>query len=188
MSFLTQYLKKHRLDKISDKQKERLEQLEEKLSDIVKNDEKSFTFEDLLKQHGEHIADLVERLSNYLKNLPPWSLANTFNLFRFVGGIAIEVYQMVESMSQSIIKDGMTDQQKHETKVTLGKELVYFVWEIVNPLGNYFNWLPFKKTIEKTLVFWLAEMALDNTVDLFEAKVFQISIMEAGTIVKAVPG
>lgn len=196
MSFLDHYLKKHRLKKLSNKAKESLSKLESKLDKFVSNSKGPLTFEDCLKEYGTEIADLVERLSDYISNMPPLSLSGSLGLFRFIYSIAVEVYQIVEEMSDCVLDDSMSEQEKHDTKVKFGKELVYFIWMTVDPLKSRFNWVPFKKTIVKKLVFWLAGMALESVVDLFDASVTltserSASVMSLGkkrpSLIKAIP-
>ncbi len=167
MSFIDHYLEKHKLKTLSPKSRKNIEKLENKLKNHIASSKGAFTFDDLLKKHGEDIANLIERASA-LKDLPGLRLGNAIKTFKLVYSISIEVYQIVESMAQCVVDDTMSPGEAHNAKVQLGQEIVYFIWLTVDPIGN--NWIPFKKTIEKKLVFWLAGMALNSVVDLFAAQ------------------
>lgn len=169
MSFLDHYVAKYRLDKMPEKHKENIEKIEKKLEQITKQAKGKLTFDDLLKQFGPQIADLVERVSKYIGEIKNWSFSTIIGVFRFVNSIATEVHQIVEQMAGCVVDDTMTEQEKHSAKVSFGKELVYFIWKTVDPLRGRLSWIPFKQTIEKKLVMWLAGMALESTVDLFAA-------------------
>lgn len=190
--FLKHYVKKHRLDTMPEKHKKNIAKLEEKIAKHVEKAPGPLKFDDVLKEHGQKIADLVERLSDYIKDMPSLSFSGVISLFRFVYSISIEIFQIVKDVSGAVVDDSMTDEEQHDAKVTFGKELVYFVWLTVDPLGKRFNWIPFKKTIEKKLVMWLAGMALESAVDLFDAGAVQsMAIMSAdpagAVFLKAIP-
>lgn len=187
MSFIDEYLSKYRLDKIPEKHKNNLRKLEDKLSDYVKQSKGPMTFEDCLKEHGTQLSNLVERVSNYVSDFKKeLSWTNALSIFRFVQSISIEVYQIVRDISGCVVDDSMSDKEKHDAKVMFGKELVYFVWKTVDPIKDQFNWLPFKQTIEKKIVMWLAGMGLETTVDLFIAMDSKkISIMSNKNFIEA---
>lgn len=177
MSFLDHYLKKHRLEKMPEKHKRNIEKIERQLEYITQGGQ--LTFEDCIKQYGSDIADLVERVSNYISEFDDWSFSYVVSTFRFVYNIAIEVYQIVHHMSGCVITDDMSDQEQHDAIVSFGRELVYFIWKTVDPLGGRFTWIPFKQTIEKKIVMWLASMSLESAIDLFQAaNLHEISIMD----------
>ncbi len=188
MSILSSYLEKHKLPALSDKAKIKLTKLESKLSKYISDQKGTSTFEDCLKIFGPQIADLVGRVKN---NMPEVSWGNTVKIFRFVNSIATEVFQMVEATSSCVISDGMTPEERHAAKVSFGQELVYFVWMTIDPFKDKFNWVPFKATLEKKLVKWIAAMALESTVDLFAAQGMQpFSVNKKETVItmKAIPG
>jgi len=170
MSFLDHYLTKHRLDEMPGKIKDNLSKLESNLKKYTEKSKGDLTFEDAIKEYGPQISDLVERVSNYIENRPPITLGNVWGIFRFVQSIAIEVYQIVEAMKDAIVDDSMSPEEQHRIKVEFGTEFVYFVWMTVDPLKDKFTWIPFKKSIEKKIVKWLAGMALESTVDFFAAQ------------------
>lgn len=184
MGFLDQYLAKHQLDKMSDKHQNNVQKIEAVLNDAIKSSGTA-NFDDCLKQYGPQIADLVERVSTAIAQLPTvsWSFSSIAKVFRFVNSITVEVYQVVESMSNCVVNDKMTTDEKHTAKKSFGVNLVLFVWTTIDPLKNKFSWLPFKKTIENALVKLLAGMALESTVDLFAVSAKQIKI---SSFVKAV--
>jgi len=191
MGFLNQYLDKHRLDKMPKKTKKNLDKLEKKLHDHVANSMGNLSFEDIIKQFGPQIADLVERVSNYKDNMPPVSWRNILSIFRFVQSIATEVCQIVEVMKDAVVDDSMNEKEQRQAKVKLGTELVYFIWATVDPLKNRFTWLPFKKTLEKMIVKWLAGIGMESAMDLFKSQgvgVFGIQKRpKKFAIVKALP-
>ncbi len=165
MSFIDHYLKKYRLEKLSGKAKKNLSKLESKIDKFVSNSKGPLTFEDCLKEHGTEIADLVERISKAIDQ--PFN--HPIGYLRFVSSISFEAYQIVEAMSGCVVDESMSQEEQHTAKVGFGKQLVYFIWMTVDPLKDRFNWVPFKKTVVKRLVLWLAGMALESVVDLFEA-------------------
>jgi len=174
MSFVDNYLTDP-LAPLSDKAKANLEKLESDLREQIQALD-STSFDDMLKQHSSEIIDLVNRFKKASEELRPFKLGNIPSLFRFIYNIAYEVHQIVAGMSSAIIKDGMTDAQKHQAKVDFGQKLIYFIYMAVNPLKDYFVWLPFKATIEKKLIFWLSGMALNSVVDLFKTHTLNTGI------------
>lgn len=192
MSFLDQYVSKHRLDKLPEKYKESLRRLEDEIVDKVEKISADQSFDSLLQQYGPLMSDIIERFANYLANMPPWSLNSVWNLFRFVGTISIEVHQLVQQMLAKHLPADMSEDEKHRVKVNFGKELVYFVWQVVDPLKDYFNWLPGKQWLVKKVVMWLAQMALENVVDLFATGALsldQVTPLSANTpsLILAIP-
>lgn len=187
MSFIDSYLK-NPLPVMSDKHKKSIQKLEDKLTAFVEKSKGPLSFEDCLTKFGPQIADLVERVSAGIKGKNVLSFSGIVGLFKFVTTISIEVYQIVEIMAGCVTDDTMTKEQKHAAKVAFGKQLVYFVWKTIDPMKNTLNWVPFKKTIEKQLIFWLAGMGLEATVDLMAANAPQgVTTMEANfTIMKAI--
>lgn len=180
MSFLDSYLSKYKLDAIPDSVKTSLSKVETNLKQMV-SDANNTTFDDAVKQFGPQVADLIERFSNYFASLNGWSFSKISESLRFVIGLATEVFHIVENVKDVIIKPEMTDTEKHSAKVDFGKQLVYFIWITVDPFKDKFNWLPFKNTIEKNLVLWIADMALQHTVDLFSiSNKNQINLMSSG--------
>jgi len=163
MGFVDNYLEKHRLDTMSEKHKKNVKNLEKKLT---------LDFEDdILKEYGPQIADLVERASKALHG------GFSFSKFRVVISIGIEVYQLVDQMADKVISLALPEDKRQEAKVEFGKDLTYFVWKTVDPLANSLSWLPFKKAIERWLVRWLAGYALDAALDMLSAQEGQISTM-----------
>lgn len=148
-----------------------LDKIDNKLAEGVQN---LAGFEDALKKYGPEISDLVERASNALKDM-----SFSFQKFRVVISIGIEVYQLVEKMSDCIVSDGMSEEEQQAAKLKFGKDLTYFIWMAVDPIADYFKWLPLKKTIEKWLVRWLAGYALETALDIETAMDQQISTFGA---------
>ncbi len=174
MGFVNNYLDKHRLDKMPEKHKTNVENLEKKLVDKAQGNNGAIDFEkDVLVAYGPQIADLVERASKALHG------GFSFSQFRVVINIAVEVYQLVDQMADKVIPPGYTGIKAHEAKVEFGKDLTYFIWKTIDPVGNYVNWLPFKKSIERGLVRWLAGYALDAALDMLEAQKDAVTTMSA---------
>ncbi len=167
MGFLDHYVDKYKLDKIS-LENGRLKRLEEKIRRTINSAPTPVVFEDIIKQHGEKIADLVARVSAHFNE---WQFSKIISSFKFVINIGTEVYQIVEDMQDSIITDGMSEEEKNIAKTELGKDLTYFVWMVVNPLKNKWKWLPFKGAIERWIVKWLAGMSLNAAMDYFKANI-----------------
>jgi len=163
MSFIDTYIEKYRLDSIKPKTKKNLAALENKLSDAT-NDASSF--EDIIKDQADIITDLINRVSEHFRGRK-FSFKNVVSSFRFVISISTEIYQIVEQIKSSIISRDMTENEIAAAKHDFGVDLVWFVWMTVGPLDKVFTWMPFKKTIEKMLVRWIAGMALKSAVDLF---------------------
>jgi len=174
MGFVDTYLDKHRLDKMPEKHKASVEKLEKKLEARAKGNNGTLDFEkDILVEYGPQIADLVERASKALHS------GFSFSKFRVVINIAVEVYQLVDEMSDKVVPPGYNEKQAHEAKVEFGKDLTYFIWKTIDPLGKYLSWLPFKKSIERALVRWLAGYALDAALDMLDAQKETVTTMSA---------
>lgn len=169
MSFLDNYLDKYRLSNISEKVKKNLDKLEGELAKKIDANPTDAKFEDEVKKFGPQIADIVSKFAEHFKNKPGWSVSTAFGSFKFVLNIGVEVFQIVEGMKSAIVTDDMPEEEQHAAKVDFGKDLIFFIWMSVDPLAGRLSWIPFKKTIEKKLVYWVAGMALDFTVDLFAA-------------------
>jgi len=179
MGFLNEYLKNHVLDPMPSSQQTNLEKveqnLEEKLSGLS-------SFEDIVKQHGAEIADLVGRAREAFKNI-----SFSFDKFRVIINIGIEVYQIVENMSSLIITENMSPEEKTKAKIEFGQELIYFIYLTIDPLKSVLNWVPFKATIEKKLVKWLSGMSLSAAADFLKSKGIEIMSVDAPIRIKALP-
>lgn len=179
MSFLDQYLEKYKLDELSGTAKEAVADLEQELNNKIT--EQGSGFDAFVKEFGPKIADIVERFAAHFKNLPPMSVSTVIGSLRFVINIGVEVYQLVEEMGKHVVPEGASPEQAKTAKIEFGKSLIYFIWKTVDPLKDKLNWLPFKSYIEKKLVFWIGEMAMRFTVDLFEVN-GRVQIMAAGEV------
>lgn len=168
MSFLSTYVKKHRLNKMGDRIKNNLNKLEDRLSKVTDRVKSGVSFLDASKDHAHEIADLIERVNKHFDNWD-FTLRNLFRSFRFVVSISTEIFQIVEKMSDSIVSSDMTKVEREKAKMEFGRNLVWYVWTIIGPLDGKFRWIPFKKTIEKIVVDWLARVGIDAARDLFEA-------------------
>lgn len=165
MGFIDHYLEKHRLDKMPDKHKKNVDQLEKELKEKAKSNNGTTDFEeDILKAYGPQIADLVERASKALHR------ESGFRRLYAVFNIGIEVYQLVDQMAEKVVPPGITGEKAKQYRVEFGKDLTYFIWKTIDPLSGYVNWLPFKQSIERFVVRWLAGYALDAALDLLLAK------------------
>lgn len=168
MSFIDTYMKKHRLGDLSKTTRKHLNQLEKKLDAVTKKAKKGLSFLDSIKNHGELIGDLIERVQQHFDD---WKLTwkTAFSTFSFVTSIAIEVYQIIDTMQDEVVPDGLTGEQAWEAKKKFGKELIFFIWKTVGPLDKILTWIPFRKTIEKNIVMWLAGMGLETARKMFGA-------------------
>jgi len=182
-SFVAQYLKKSKLEKLPKKVKKNLAKAEERLSKKVAGDG---TFGDIIKDHAGELVDLVDRLKENFKDWK-FSVTRVFQDLRFVIGISTEVAQIVNEIEGELGLEGLTPEQARQRKVEFGQELVYFVWLAWNPFGDIAKWIPFKSTIEKRLVFWVAEMGIEAALDFFAAnqEVTVSSVKKKKKIVKS---
>lgn len=169
MSFIDHYLEKENLDPIPEANKKNLDKLEKELqrkineSPILRS-----TFEDVAKKYGPQIADIVGRFSKHWKSVDGWSISTVVGSLRFVMNIGVEVKQLVELMEGNIVSPGMSPSEAKEAKTDFGKSLVWFIWKTVDPLKGRLSWIPFRKTIERKLVNWVADMAFDFAGDLVD--------------------
>lgn len=168
MSFIDTYIKKNRIGNITSSTRKYLVKLEEKLDIVTKKAKNGLSFLDSIKGYGEEIGDLIERVQQHFDGWK-FTLGNAMGSFRFVSSIAIEVYQIVDAMKDEIVPDGVTGEPAWQAKRSFGKNLIFFIWKTVGPLDKRFNWIPFKKSIEKKLVLWLAGMGMDTARGLFKA-------------------
>lgn len=168
MSFIDTYMKKHRIGDISSSVRKNLAKLEKVLDSVTKKAKKGLSFLDAIKDYGDEIGDLIERVQQHFDGWK-FTLTGAFSSFRFVYSIAIEVYQIIDAMKDEIVPDGLTGEQAWQAKRVFGKNLIFFIWKTVGPLDKRFNWIPFKKTIEKKLVLWLAGMGMDTARSMFKA-------------------
>lgn len=184
MSFLDQYLTKYKLDALPKSVQNTINRLEASLREDIRASAGGSNFDFCIKEKAPQIADLVERLSAYMDSQPSTSILNKF---KFVYNIGVEVHQIVNDMSHCVLKDSMTTEEKHKAKLEFGKKLVLLVWVTVDPLKNKFNWIPFKKTIERKLVLKLSNVALESVVDLFMAQGISPFSNDATVFVKGIP-
>lgn len=167
MSFIDIYMK-NRVGDISLSVRKNLAKLEEKLDSVTKKAKKGISFLDAVKNYGGEIGDLIERVQQHFDGWK-FTVSGAFASFRFVSSIAIEVYQIVDAMKDEIVPEGVTKEEAWLVKRKFGKDLTYFIWKIIGPLDKKFNWVPFKKTIEKRLVLWFAGMGMDTARSIFKA-------------------
>ena len=168
MSFIDTYIKKNRIGDISSSVRKNLAKLEKKLDTVTKKAKKGLSFLDSIKGYGEEIGDLIERVQQHFDGWK-FTFSNAMGSFRLVSSMAIEVYQIIDTMKDEIVPDGVTGEPAWQAKRSFGKNLIFFIWKTVGPLDKRFNWIPFKKTIEKKLVLWLAGMGMDTARGLFKA-------------------
>ena len=185
MGFLNHYLDKHRLDNMPNSYKKNLERLENNLDrKIQATGNASKKFEDVIAKYASEVSDLIERLSKHIANTNLKSLTGIMSSFKFVISIGTEVYQIVEAISDDIVNSGMNETEAQEAKIDFGKHLVYFVWKTIDPLKGRLVWIPFKATIEKKIVFWVAGMGLEAAIGLFDAKDAEAKIEAFGASVE----
>lgn len=162
MGFLNEYLDNNRLDPVSKKVNKQLEALEEQLKE--KSTVEASEFDEALKKYGPQILDLVHRAAKAFKNV-----SFSFAKLKIISKLAVEVYQLVDTIQDVIITSEMTDQEKDEAKISFGRDLIYFIYLTINPLKNRLRWLPFKKMLEKKVVLWLAEMGLESAMKVIDS-------------------
>lgn len=168
MSFIDIYLKKHRLGNITNATRKNLGKLEKALDSVTSKSKNGLSFLDSIKGHGDAIGDLIERVQQHFDGFKLTS-KNAFSTFHFIYNIAIEVFQILDAMKDEIVPEGLTGEKAWEAKKKFGRELIYFIWKTIGPLDKFLTWLPFKKTIEKKLVKWLADMGLESARKMFKA-------------------
>ena len=168
MSFIDTYMKKHRLGDITSSTRKHLDKLEKKLDAVTARAKDGLSFLDAIKNYGDEIGDLIERVHKHFNGWK-FTWGNALSTFQFVYNIAIEVYQIIDAMKDEIVPEGVTGEKAWDAKRLFGKQLVYFIWKVIGPLDKVFKWVPFKKTIEKKLVMWLAGMGLDSARKMFIA-------------------
>jgi hypothetical protein len=172
MSFIDHYLKEHNLDPLPQDIKKNLDKLEKEIKAKIDDNPTDSTFEDVAKKYGPQIADIVGRFRevlgeyDYWKTTGGWSVGTVIGILRFVINIGVEVKQLVDQMKGDIVSDSLSFEQAKAAKIDFGQSLVYFIWKTVDPLKGRLGWIPFKKTVEKKLVFWVASMAFDFAGDL----------------------
>ncbi|KKM14855.1 hypothetical protein LCGC14_1701940 [marine sediment metagenome] len=160
MGFLTEYLQNNRLDPVSSKVSKNLEALEAKLQEQSKTGE----FDKAIQKYGPEILALVQRASKAFAKMS-FSLSK----LKVIAQLGTEVYQLVDKIQDIIITENMTEEEKEAAKVAFGTDLIYFIYLTINPLKGKFTWLPFKKSIEKKVVLWLAEMGMESAMKLFDS-------------------
>lgn len=170
MSFLDNYLKNYKLEELSTGAKKLLTSLEAELEEKINKTDTPSKFEDVIKEFGAKIADLVERFANYWKTVKGLSFSSVGSTLRFVINIGVEVKQIVDDMTKHLVPANATDVEKKAIQSDFGKDLTFFVWKTVDPLKDKLNFIPFKATIEKKLVRWIAGMAIEFAYDLFTQK------------------
>lgn len=187
MSFIDTYMKKYRIGDISKGTKTNLEKIEKQLDKVTKKAKSGLSFLDAVKEYGDEIADLIERVQQHFDGWK-YSFTNLLSSFRFVYSIAMEVYQIVDAMQDEVVPDGLTGEKAWEAKKKFAQELVYFIWKTVGILDKRFRWIPFKKTIEKKLVLWLSGMGMDAARNMFKAnkEVSSFSVNNKAVFVKAI--
>ena len=185
-SFIDNYMKKHRVGSITNATRKNLDKLEKILDTVTKKSKNGLSFLDSIKNHGDAIGDLVERVQQHFDGFKlTWK--NAFSTFHFIYNIAVEVFQILEAMKDEIVPDGLTGEKAWDAKVKFGKELIYFIWKTIGPLDKFLTWMPFRKTIEKKLVKWIAGMGLESARKMFKAnkEVGSFSVNSNAVFVKA---
>ena len=162
MSFIDHYLKEHDLDALPDDAKKNLDKIEKEIKAKINDNPTDSTFEDVAKKYGPQIADIVGRFRQHWKA----DDKSVTGDLRFIINIGVEVKQIVDQMKGDIVTEDMTPEQSQVATTDFGQSLVYFIWKTVDPLKGRLSWVPFKTTIEKKLVFWVAGMAFDFAGDL----------------------
>jgi hypothetical protein len=177
MSFLDNYLK-HSLPPLDEKHKEVLSNLEKSLDETIATKDAGLativtnrTFEEAIIQYSSELLDLIERLKKYIDSMDFSNWSGVFSSLRLIISASTEIYQITEAISSEFIHESMNAQESRNAKIKFGKDLVYFVWKIIDPLNSKFKWLPFKHIIEKKMVMWLAGMGIEAAIDFFAFEV-----------------
>lgn len=177
MSFLQNYIDHFSLDPLSPGNQKNLQNLENELNEITKS--QNLSFEDVLKEYQPQIMDLIDRLHTKLATWK-FSWSGIFDSFQFVKSISLEVVQMVNGIESKIIDPVATQEENKQKKISFSVQTACFIWAIVNPIGKYCNWIPFKKTIEKKLVNWIASMSVKAAFNFFDNKSNKPKLLKYG--------
>lgn len=164
--FLQKYLDKNKLAEMAPSVIKNLAELEKELSSQTQESSNS-SFEEVMKDYGPAIADLISRISARLKDVK-LSFPSVWNTLKFVIDISKEVYQMVEGVQAKLIPAGTAPDVAETKKVAFGIDLVYFIWKTIDPLKEKFGWVPFKATLEKWLVRKLALAGIQHAISFFK--------------------
>lgn len=166
MSFLDKYLDGNQLSALPQAVVDRLKALEEELDDTSAAN--GGNFEECIKQFGPQLADLSQRLGTKIKSISVHSIGDAIDLIKFAANIGFEIHQLVDNIKGCVMPTPLPAAEAKERQIEFSKDLAYFVWLTADPLGPYLNWLPFKKTLERKLVRWIAGMAVELAADLLE--------------------
>lgn len=185
MSFIDTYIEKHQIGPISISKQKYLNLLEQDLNVALEN-QKGLTFSQIINKHVRDIYDLINKIRKefYAKKWKSW--AGILSTLQFIYSIALEVYQIVENIAGDIVPPGTPKAEQGKVKLNFAKELIYFIWQIIGPFDKAFNWIPFKKTIERKLVMWFAGMAIEAAHKFFKVNPGGIKTFAIGTIIKAI--
>ena len=165
-SFLDKYLDGNQLSSLPSAALDRLRQLEEELQD--KSAEGGGDFGECVKTFGPQLADLSQRLGAKIKSLSVKSIRDAIDLIKYATNVGFEIHQIVDSIKDCVLPDQLPPEAQKQRQIDFSKDLAYFVWMTVNPLGDKLNWIPFKKTIEAKLVKWIAGMAVELASELID--------------------
>jgi hypothetical protein len=168
MSFIEHYLKECNLGELPTSTISNLTKIEQELAKKINQNPTTSTFDDVVTKYGSQIADITGRFAKCWSAVDGWSIQTVTGVLRFVLNIGIEVKQLVDQMKADIVTPDMSPEASYQAIIDFGQSIVYFIWKTVDPLKNHLNWVPFKSTIERKLVSWIAEMAFEFATDLFE--------------------
>ena len=162
MSFLDKYLDHDKLDKISDKTKKILEEVEKTLDDSLVGDD---NFSNLIKDHSDKIMSMIARIKDQFDD---WSLSvgNLVSAYRFILDIAAEVSEIVDELSDKIVPPGTPPDAARRLKIQFGQDLTYFIYMLWNP--RIIKWVPdwIETKVEKKIISKLAGMVMDWMLDI----------------------
>jgi len=164
MGLFDGYVPSKKLEELSEDVLKKLE----KLDKVIKNSktDEAVPVSRIIAAHGEDLVDLVDRLSKHLEENPP-SWGSIWSNSKFIYGIAIEIYQLINTMADEVTDEDMSEDKKKEVLKQLGQNLVWFIWSTMDPLRKV-TWLP--QFIERAIVKWIAGQALEFAADLFAPK------------------
>ena len=179
MGFLDRYAKDNALGPIEENIKKRLEKVEKNLDEKTQGDD---TFSDMISDYSDRIMAIVDKVKTEFAGWQ-WSLGNVASAFRFVIDIAGDVTGIVKELEDKIVPDNATPEEAKQAKVQFGQELTYFVYLLWNP--RLVKWVPvgIETWVEKKIVYWLAGMAVDWSLDYLDGKT-QVDSFAVKTIAK----
>lgn len=182
MSILTQYLNNHRLDAVPTKVKNTLANLEQVITGQMLDG--TGDLDGCVQQFAPKMIDLTDRLKTYFQSFSIKSFGDALEAVKSAKNIGFEAYQIIMSVKGCVVPDGLSPEEEKAKTITFGKDMAYFIWLTVNPLAGKLSWMPFKTTLEKLAVRWIAALGIELAYDLMQKNA--VVKMSGETYIKAI--